>query len=618
MNNPTTTTTSRTITTESGSSTLRPRTTRLLSGLDGEGPDTAAQSSAVRVSASPFDSPFGSRSASPAIPNRHPSRTSPADRPRPAAGTPLKPPSSSSLLGSFGGSWTALQGLASNVLGSEAAGSTSGVAVGKSKAAVVPGGRARSSSGSPANWGVSSSAASMIAAGSKEDRGSRVREAKRKDLLRANADSDLPYHDASRRYKRRTSDDASLSGALATTEEEQGDALVYVHNVLPSDTMAGVALKYSCQVPIIRKANRMWPNDTIQVRKTIVLPVDACGIKGTPCSGPNAREDEDLLGDESEALTMHDSPSATSSSSALNGWHRTSEPESTQPDAPSSTSSQTADEPPWRHESWVKLPGFPSAVEIARLPRKNLGYFSRSRRKSNPLSELGTPKTSLDFSHGATSPASTPKAMRTSPRPSQSTSRPRASSHALAAALHGPGGVGALDHTTRTPGPASDALTRLLAPHLPSVEPPPHQTVYTPWLTDPAAAAAAPSFNGYRQRAGAVAASPAGADWADVGGAIEAWIRRTARRAATALDGSGAASSSAATTARAKDAAAAPDLGDLIELVDSVEVGDGGAAERHAAPVAGASRARGDDGWAAAGLRGRSRGRSWEKGGKVD
>jgi len=216
------------------------------------------------------------------------------------------------------------------------------------------------------------------------------------------------------------------------------------------------------------------------------------------------------------------------------------------------------------------LPGFPNAVEIARLPRKNLGYFSRSRRKSTTVSELGTPKTSLDISLGTRSPASTPKATPSSPRPSQSTSRSRSSSHPLAALLHGPGGVGALDRTTRTPGPAPDALNRLLAPHLPSVEPPPHQTVYTPWLTG---AAAPPSSTGARARAAAAAAP---SDWADVGGAIEAWIRRAARRAASALDGAGAPSSSSSSSAAA--AAPPPAAGDLIELVDSAEAGDGAAA----------------------------------------
>lgn len=624
MNNPTASS-SRTSSTPAASSTLRPRTARLISGLDDEtssiGTSTAGASTSVRV-ASPRDSPFGSRSGSPAIPSRYPSRTSPADRPR-TAGPQNKnnaSGSSGSLLGSFGGSWSALQGLASNVLGSDAG--SNGIAAGKRKAEPTTiHRRTASSSPAPSNWGISSSTASIIAAGSKEDHISKVREAKRKDMLRANGQI---YPDTVGNFKRRTSDDASFPGVVGMATEEHGDALVYVHQVHASDTIAGVAVKYNCQASIIRKANRMWLNDPIQVRRTIVLPVDACGIKGRPCSSPTVQEEVDILGDETEALSMYESPSAVSSTSARNGWHQSSDQENTRPPEAASSVSSSAEEPPWKHDSWVMLPGFPAPTEIARLPRRDLGFFPRARRKSNTYSDIGTPKTSFDIPRTASSPASTPKAVP-SPRPSFNSKRPsftsrgRSNSQSLASLLQGPGGVGTLDRTTRIPGPAPDSLNRILGPHLPNVEPPPYQTVYTPWLTpSDDSLDDLISFNNYRQK-GIAGGGSTGMEWQDVGGAIEKWIRKTARKAATALETS-------SNNAKGKNVAmqamsTGTGEGDLIELVDSFEIGEGNEDSDnllHMGANSVGSSGLALSGEARDGIRGRSRGRSSSKGSKID
>lgn len=440
-------------------------------------------------------------------------------------------------------------------------------------------------------------------------------------MLRANGQI---YPDTIGNFKRRTSDDASFSGTLGMSAEQEGDALVYLHRVQPSDTMIGVALKYNCQAPVIRKANRMWPNDPIQLRKTIVLPVDACGIKGRPCSGPTVREEVDLLGDETETLSMHESASSVSSTSAPNGWNRSSPQQNTQsPDHPSSISS-SAEEPPWKHDSWVMLPGFPAPTEIARLPRRDLGFFPRARRKSNAYSDIGTPKTSFDFSRTASSPASTPKAVP-SPRPSFNSKRPsftsrgRSNSQSLASLLQGPGGVGTLDRTTRIPGPAQDSLNRILGPHLPNVEPPAYQTVYTPWLT-PSEDALDDliSFNNYRQK-GVGGGGSAGMEWQDVGGAIEKWIRKTARKAATALEASSNNGKGSDVAMQAMSAGSG--VGDLIELVDSLEIGEGNEGPNnllHMGTNNIGSSGLAVGGEARDGIRDRSRGRSNSKASKVD
>ncbi|KAF3281697.1 hypothetical protein TWF970_002239 [Orbilia oligospora] len=58
--------------------------------------------------------------------------------------------------------------------------------------------------------------------------------------------------------------------------------LVYIHKVQTTDTMAGVLLAYDIEPDVLRKANRLWPNDSIQMRSQLYLPVGECAVKGVP------------------------------------------------------------------------------------------------------------------------------------------------------------------------------------------------------------------------------------------------------------------------------------------------------------------------------------------------
>ncbi|KAF3082535.1 hypothetical protein TWF569_005052 [Orbilia oligospora] len=58
--------------------------------------------------------------------------------------------------------------------------------------------------------------------------------------------------------------------------------LVYIHKVQTTDTMAGVLLAYDIEPDVVRKANRLWPNDSIQMRSQLYLPVGECAVKGVP------------------------------------------------------------------------------------------------------------------------------------------------------------------------------------------------------------------------------------------------------------------------------------------------------------------------------------------------
>ncbi|KAG0036846.1 hypothetical protein BGZ82_003567 [Podila clonocystis] len=54
---------------------------------------------------------------------------------------------------------------------------------------------------------------------------------------------------------------------------------VIIHQVAIADTLAGIALYYGIQVPILKKSNKLWTNDSIHTRKYLYIPVDECSAK---------------------------------------------------------------------------------------------------------------------------------------------------------------------------------------------------------------------------------------------------------------------------------------------------------------------------------------------------
>lgn len=480
--------------------------------------------------------------------------------------------SSTSLSGLWGNSWSGLQGLASSIIGSGSAPTSR--AASTTRGPLVEASPQRNRNITPQEWGPPVSASRDIGTGSTHDRETLVRAAKRKDLLRGNGDSLM---DSSGRHKRRTSDDFT-SGSVQPGDQDDHDALVYLHQVKANDTFVGITIKYSCQPAVIRKANRMWPNDPIQSRKTILLPVDSCGVKGRPIKGPQAEAvGEDLHMD--ERLSMHESPSTST-----DGWYQQESPPATQPSPEtrplSSVASTITDaEPPWKHDSWVMLPNEKEPTEIARLPRRHLGYFPRARRKSITFSDVGTPRltptASLDLPRIPSSPGSAQSEAYAALRPN--VSRNRSSSNAAFAGisfLHGPGGVGTLDHNVRLPGPAEDKLNKLLGPHLPNVAPPPNQTVFTPWNPGLGLEEDLISFPN-SEIASASSSSPSGngMDIQEMSGAVERWVRKTAKRTANALGTANANAGSKGAGVRGMGAGSG--ITDLIELTDAFEIGDG-------------------------------------------
>ncbi len=63
------------------------------------------------------------------------------------------------------------------------------------------------------------------------------------------------------------------SSANANTDEE---VRVLIHPVAPTDTLSSLALHYGADIQVLRKSNKLWPGDPVQIRKVIYIPVDSC------------------------------------------------------------------------------------------------------------------------------------------------------------------------------------------------------------------------------------------------------------------------------------------------------------------------------------------------------
>jgi hypothetical protein len=324
-----------------------------------------------------------------------------------------------------------------------------------------------------------------IGTGSTSEREAAVRAKKMRRILEGK-DEEHRAVDTSGNYKRRTSSDEQRYG----NAQDDGHALVYVHHIQPQDTFAGIVLRYNCPREVFRKSNGLW-SESLGFRKTVVLPVDACAVKGRPSEPPSA----DFQGVDLLAPTpgIEDPPPFSNS----NTWPPTQNE--------TSAGRPEDDDKPWSHVRWVLIDSSPSnkPVEIARMPRKTLGYFPPRRRKSQAtLSSVSTPRGSLDtnrlsqtISQTSTDPigsaSSTPSRRMSNlgPRPSQATgsigsigsyfppsapsARPRRESVGEAADrlgwMKGPGGVGTLGKSVRMPGPAQDGFNKWARKNLPGI-----------------------------------------------------------------------------------------------------------------------------------------------------
>lgn len=470
--------------------------------------------------------------------------------------------------GGWTGSWTALQGLASSVLGETSSDANKAESTTTNKDSM----RRRKQEGlmsapsimewgptGPSNKGKGKGPAESLAA-----RNSAVNVLKTASVMQSHEGTNGGLSISN--HKRRTSDDHTGT-AIA---DDEGDALVYVHHVKPTDTLAGVILKYNCEPAVFRKANRLWPNDAIQVRKVVLVPVDACAVRGRPCDPPSRGEPIDLLAptpaDEEPPNLANPAEASPWANGLLSSSPSLSQPGGHQP--PPRSDADADDAHHWIHVRWVLLSASPSAepTEIARLPRRTLGYFPPRRRKSqSTLSPLTTPRSSFDIpSPHAASPGqpatrrlsnlstsmssssyfpSPPRMSATAPSRGSSRTRPRPDA-ASTAWFRGPGGVGTFAPNVRRPGPAQDGLNSFVGKHLPGL-----------------AIGEAPPGDGLAgiEEVGTTGGG-AGVGIEAAAAAIEGWVRRMGNRPVTPMGVRGR---------------QVEQVGDLIELLDGAGSDDG-------------------------------------------
>lgn len=63
---------------------------------------------------------------------------------------------------------------------------------------------------------------------------------------------------------------AGSSSGLGRGAEER---VVLVHEIMPKDSLAGVALKYGITVAELRRSNQLWASDSIHLRKVLYIPL---------------------------------------------------------------------------------------------------------------------------------------------------------------------------------------------------------------------------------------------------------------------------------------------------------------------------------------------------------
>ncbi|KAI1324987.1 carbohydrate-binding module family 50 protein [Xylariaceae sp. FL0255] len=340
------------------------------------------------------------------------------------------------------------------------------------------------------NWGPSPPPSSRpgagdIAAGSLADREAQLMARKRAGVLESH-DGVNGGLDVTGKYKRRNSDENIRSISQPVIEEH----LVYLHHVQPTDTYAGIVLRYRCMEHAFRRINGLWSRDNVQIRKQLLIPVDASELKGRPCDPPShasqkvdhlARTPQtaDLLGDSSKQSNSNAQPLHDDYFGSLNAR------------ALEKQGQEEGDEKLWTHVRWVKLDSLDTPVEIVRVRQTAVGYFPPRRKKSlATVSAFSTPRQSLDLSKAVSNTSEMPESPpgRDSRRqssynngrptaatlgsPASASARSRVNSlgqatDSLPVWMRKPGGVGSMGKSVKAPGPPKDSFNSWVNKRLP-------------------------------------------------------------------------------------------------------------------------------------------------------
>ncbi|KAK2044056.1 LysM domain-containing protein [Colletotrichum somersetense] len=472
----------------------RPRNRRLISTLD-DSSSTGGPIERLSASLSALRAP-SSREPSP-IPSGHLSRDTPAkSAARDASSSNRRnntaPNTASFLDTTWSQSWASIQGLASSIISGGSvhdAGYESDHRNGR-RTGFNPLKRDYSTPPrkAPKDWGPAPPSNSRpghqdIATGSLAERDAALKAARTASVLESHEGVNGGL-DVTGKYKRRNSDEVVRD---TPQEEEVQDQLVYIHHVQPTDTYAGIVLKYRCREDAFRKANGLWSRD-IQVRKWLAIPVDACEIKGRPCEPPSHEgQAVDLLAPTPEPKSAHGRGGLTPAQPQQVDFFSLP----TRNGSSSELSRNEEEDQPWTHVRWVALDSVPKPVEIARVSKKTMGYFPPRRKKSlRSTSTMSTPRHSLDTAAITAGLMESPEQVGrpSSRRQSNLSNRPNLSStpglstpassrsrmnsdagDTRPAWMRRPGGVGSMGRSVRAPGPEKDYLNTWAKKHLPGI-----------------------------------------------------------------------------------------------------------------------------------------------------
>lgn len=204
-------------------------------------------------------------------------------------------------------------------------------------------------------------------------------------------------------HKRSTSPETLLLQNRASSSppstDRREDILAYVHKVRPTDTLEGVVIMYNIHPSALRRANRLWMEDSIQWRKELYLPVDECLTKGTPLT----KEEEEskntqeipksasslAVVPESEGVSVSLLPGRRKDTSELNDSISKTDGKLPSPEVTANGITRS-EESPYHHHSFVIIPAI-GIVEIARLSRNKLSHFpprGRGRGLSAPSTTI--------------------------------------------------------------------------------------------------------------------------------------------------------------------------------------------------------------------------------------
>ncbi|KAI8630580.1 carbohydrate-binding module family 50 protein [Xylariaceae sp. FL1651] len=252
----------------------------------------------------------------------------------------------------------------------------------------------------------------------------------------------------------------------------------------PTDTYAGIILRYRCLEHAFRRINGLWSRDNIQVRKQLLIPVDACELKGRPCEPPSffAQKVDHLATTPQTSDLSNLGQSISNSRQTLHDDYFGSLNGKT-----TGHQGQDDDDRPWIHVRWVKLDSLQEPVEMVRVKRTAVGYFPPRRKKStHTVSTFSTPRHSLDLSKAISNTsevAESPGAI-SSRRQSSLSAKPTAASlgspasarsrvnslgqtDGVPAWMRKPGGVGSMGKSVKAPGPAKDSFNTWVNKRLP-------------------------------------------------------------------------------------------------------------------------------------------------------